>query len=58
MDPFESQTTRAIWRGFCLYITKQLLKGKAIIVPKFGLFTFSATEVGLIGTTNPLERDK
>lgn len=52
-DPFEHQDTRSIWRALGSYIAKQLISGKAVIVPKFGLFTFTATEVSLSGTTNP-----
>lgn len=35
-----------------------MINGKAIQVPRFGQFTFSAPEVKLAGTTNPQQRDK
>ena len=44
---------RTIWRAFGSYIAKQLINGKGVVVPKFGNFTFTATEVSLAGTTNP-----
>ena len=49
---------RTIWRAFGSYIAKQLNNGKGVVVPKFGNFTFTATEVSLAGTTNPQNRDK
>ena len=32
--------------------------GRGVIIPHFGVFTFSAPEVNLNGVTNPEERDK
>lgn len=49
---------RTIWRAFGSYIAKQLNNGKGVVVPRFGNFTFTATEVSLAGTTNPQNRDK
>lgn len=49
---------RTIWRAFGSYIAKQLINGKGVVVPRFGNFTFTATEVSLAGTTNPQNRDK
>ena len=49
---------RTIWRAFGSYVAKQLINGKGVVVPKFGNFTFTATEVSLAGTTNPQNRDK
>ena len=57
-DPFSEQETRTVWRAFGSYIAKQLINGKGVIVPKFGLFSFSAPDVSLAGSTNPGERDR
>jgi hypothetical protein len=43
----DEQTVNSIWKGFGSYIAKQLRNGKGVSVPKFGNFTFSATNVDL-----------
>lgn len=50
--------SKKVWRAFGSYIAKQLKNGKGIVIPRFGNFTFSATNVNLEGTTNPQYRDR
>jgi len=54
----DEQAQRTIWRALGSYIAKQLINGKGVLIPRFGNFTFSATELDLAGTTNPQQRDK
>ena len=56
--PFEDQQAKQVWRALGSYIAKQMISGKAVVIQKFGLFTYSAPEVKLAGTTNPHQRDK
>ena len=55
---FDNEQSRLVWRALGSYIAKHMIQGKAIQVPRFGLFTFTAPEVKLAGTTNPHLRDK
>jgi hypothetical protein len=43
----DEKTVNQIWKGFGSYIAKQLRNGKGVGVPKFGNFTFTATDVDL-----------
>lgn len=52
-NPLEDQKTRTIWRTLNSFIAKQLINGKGVAVSGLGVFTYSATEVNLTGTTNP-----
>lgn len=45
-----------IFTGY--YIRRQMSMGRAITIPHFGIFTFSAPDVVLKGVTNPNDRDK
>jgi hypothetical protein len=48
-----------IWDAFGRYIAKNLKSGRAIHVPKFGLFTFTfPNHLKMAGLTNPGERDR
>ena len=47
-----------IWQVFGQYIAKTLKAGKAIAVPKFGIFTFTfPNHLQMAGLTNPKQRD-
>jgi len=39
------------------YVANQIRRGRGVIVPKFGSFTFTAPNFSLLGVTNPKERD-
>lgn len=52
LDAIDEQAMRTIWRALGSYIAKQLINGKGVIVPKFGNFTFTATEVSLAVSRN------
>lgn len=43
----DEQTARSIWRALGSYIAKQLINGKGVQIPKFGNFTYSATELDM-----------
>ena len=43
----DEQVLRSVWRAFGSYIAKQLVNGKGVVVPRFGVFTFTAAEVNL-----------
>ena len=43
----DEQALRSVWRAFGSYVAKQLVNGKGVIVPRFGVFTFTAAEVNL-----------
>lgn len=49
---------KSVWGAFGLYLQKQLRMGRGVNVPRLGLFNFSHPEYNLIGSTNPLTRDK
>lgn len=55
---FDDEDIRTSWNAFGLYISRQLRMGRAVTIPSFGVFTFSAPEVTLNGVTNPSIRDK
>lgn len=55
---FDDEDIRTAWNGFGLYISRQLRMGRAVVVPGYGSFSFSAPEVNLNGVTNPNVRDK
>lgn len=55
---FDDEDIRASWNAFGLYVSRQLRMGRAVTIPLFGLFTFTAPDVTLDGVSNPWERDK
>eukprot|EP00825_Cyclidium_porcatum_P030349 TRINITY_DN3217_c0_g1_i3.p1 TRINITY_DN3217_c0_g1~~TRINITY_DN3217_c0_g1_i3.p1 ORF type:complete len:298 (+),score=35.13 TRINITY_DN3217_c0_g1_i3:198-1091(+) len=55
---FDDEDIRMAWNAFGLYISRQLRMGRGVIIPQFGVFSFSAPEVNLKGCTNPNIRDK
>ena len=54
---FSDEKVTEVWDVFCKYISKNYLSGKGTTIPKFGVFTFTANEVNLEGTTNQFQRD-
>ena len=54
---FSDEKITEAWDVFCKFISKNFLSGKGTNIPKFGVFTFTATEVNLEGTTNQFQRD-
>lgn len=50
--------SKTIWEAFGSYLAKTMRGGRGIWVPKFGIFTFSAMNVDLAGSTNPHLRDR
>ncbi|KAL4471529.1 hypothetical protein ABPG74_008422 [Tetrahymena malaccensis] len=54
----DEETINNSWAAFGTYICKCLRQGRAVSIPKFGLFTYSFRDVNLDGTTNEYERDK
>lgn len=54
---FQDEEMRAIWNAFGLYVSRNLRMGRGVVVPKLGLFTFTAPEVNLGGVTNPEDRN-
>jgi hypothetical protein len=54
---FSDEKIKESWEVFCKYVTKNYLSGKGTTIPKFGVFTFTANEVNLEGTTNQFQRD-
>jgi len=54
---FSEETVTKSWEIFSKYISKNYHSGKGTSIPKFGVFTFTANEVNLEGTTNQFERD-
>ncbi|KAL4511758.1 hypothetical protein ABPG72_012603 [Tetrahymena utriculariae] len=54
----DGETINNSWSAFGTYICKCLRQGRAVSIPKFGLFTYSFRDVNLDGTTNEYERDK
>lgn len=54
---FSEEKLVEAWEVFCKYIAKNFQSGKGTNIPKFGVFTFTATEVNLEGTTNQFQRD-
>jgi len=57
LKSFSDETVSKAWEVFCKYISKNYFSGKGTSIPKFGVFTFSANEVNLEGTTNQFQRD-
>jgi len=57
LKSFPDETISKTWEVFCKYICKNYLSGKGTTIPKFGVFTFTANEVNLEGTTNQFQRD-
>jgi nucleoid DNA-binding protein len=43
----DEKTVNHIWKGFGSYVAKQLRNGKGVGIPKFGNFSFTATDVDL-----------
>ena len=56
-DPLSESRPRAIWTALGSHIASQLSRGKAVMIPKFGLFTFGPQDFRLKGTTNPQLHD-
>ncbi|EAR94641.2 EF-hand protein (macronuclear) [Tetrahymena thermophila SB210] len=54
----DEETINNAWAAFGTYVCKCLRQGRAVSIPKFGLFTYSFRDVNLDGTTNEYERDK
>lgn len=54
---YSNETVQNCWDTFCKYIVKNYQSGRGTIVPKFGTFTFTNTDVNLEGTTNQFNRD-
>ena len=54
---FSEDQINEVWETFCKFISKNYQSGKGTTIPKFGVFTFIATEVNLEGTTNQFQRD-
>lgn len=46
-----------VWDSLGKYISRSLRNGRGVLIPKFGVFTFSAPIVRLSGVTNPYTRD-
>jgi len=57
LKSFSEDKIAEAWEVFCKYIAKNYLTGKGTTIPKFGVFTFTANEVNLEGTTNQFQRD-
>ena len=45
------------WSALGDYVQKQIRIGRGISIPKFGLFTLSAQDFDMEGTTNPEKRE-
>lgn len=45
--------SKTVWDAFGSYLAKVMRNGRGVWVPKFGIFTFSAMNVDLAGSTNP-----
>ena len=57
-EKLDEKLSIKIWEAFGRYIAKNLKQGKAIHIPKFGLFTFSfPNHLKMAGLNNPWERD-
>jgi hypothetical protein len=54
---FSDEKISEAWEVFCKFVSKNYLTGKGTNIPKFGVFTFTANEVNLEGTTNQFQRD-
>ena len=57
LNSFSEDLISKAWEVFSKFIAKNYLSGKGTSIPKFGVFTFSANEVNLEGTTNQFQRD-
>lgn len=55
---FPEEKISQAWEVFCKFIAKNYNAGKGTSIPKFGVFTFTASEVNLEGTTNQLQRNQ
>jgi hypothetical protein len=55
---FNDEEVRVVWNAFGLYVSRNLRMGRAVAVPRLGLFTFTAPEVNLHGVTNPEDRNR
>lgn len=58
MKNLNEDSTKRCWEVFCGFISKNYQFGRGTIIPSFGTFTFTNTEVNLEGTTNQFIRDK
>lgn len=47
-----------VWGAFGRLVARMVAEGRAVQVPKFGVFTFTAADVDLKGTTNQGQRDR
>jgi len=54
----DEEIIRSVWSSLGMYIQRQLRGGRAVNVPKLGIFNFSHPEFKLEGATNPDVRDK
>lgn len=58
LDLGKKEKEAAAWEAFGATICNSMRQGRAVQVPKLGLFTFTAIGVDLKGTTNQNERDR
>jgi len=58
LDIGKKEKESAAWEAFGAAICSSMRQGRALQVPKLGLFTFTAIGVDLKGTTNQNERDR
>ena len=57
-EKIDAELSKEIWDTFGRYISKSMISGKAINVPKAGLFTFTfPNHLDMAGLTNPEHRD-
>ena len=43
----QQRENSAIWSAFGAYIAKEMMNGRGVTVPKFGHFTFTASELDM-----------
>jgi hypothetical protein len=57
LNNYSSETIDRVWEAFSKSIITNYQMGKGTHVHKFGIFTFTNTDVNLEGTTNQFNRD-